>query len=285
MKSPAVKFLLSNQNQDGGWGYGPQQSSAVEPTSAVLLALREDPFCDQSCRRAIDWLRSAQHPDGGWGFNSEDKESGWQTAWAVLALARTDDRGDALNRGAKWLLDVKTAQFDEDAMRVSKKILKIDPSLQGWSWLPGEAAFIEPTALVMLALASRPALADSGRIQEALQYLQDRRCQGGGWNIGNPFMFNSPLPARVHTTALVLLSLHGLAPKHIHPEDIKVLQHEMHRDGGVLGLAWGLLALETFNIHDTSAESRLVALQDKDGAWANNPYMTAVAIMAFRGYL
>ena len=106
MKSSAVSFLISTQNPDGGWGYAAQQSSAVEPTSAVLLALREDPSSAESCRRGIDWLRGAQHLDGGWGFSSRDDESAWHTAWAVLALARSGETGNVLNRGVKWLLDV-----------------------------------------------------------------------------------------------------------------------------------------------------------------------------------
>lgn len=98
-------------------------------------------------------------------------------------------------------------------------------------------------------------------------------------------MFSKSLPARVHTTALVVLALGNLAPETIMPEDIRSLRSEMHRDGGVLALAWGLLALKTLSMNDTLAEGRLVALQDKDGGWANNPYKTAVAIIAFRGHL
>ena len=98
-------------------------------------------------------------------------------------------------------------------------------------------------------------------------------------------MFSKSLPARAHTTALVVLALSNLAPETIMPDDIKALRSEMQRDGGVLGLAWGLLALKTLKIDDTSAEGRLVALQDKGGGWGNSPFKTAIAIMAFRGHL
>jgi len=285
VKSSAVSFLISTQNPDGGWGYAAQQSSAVEPTSAVLLALRENPSSAESCLRAIDWLRGAQHLDGGWGFSSRDDESAWQTAWVVLALARSREAADNFNRGVKWLLSVKTLQLSQDVMQASKKILAIDFSLRGWPWLPGAATWIEPTALAMLALESVADRKATERVQEAILYIQDRRCPGGGWNVGNPVMFNSALPARVHTTALVLLALHKISPGRINSEDIGILRSEIHRDGGVLGLAWGLLALKTLGEYDTLAEGRLAALQDKDGGWANNPYKTAAAIMALRGYL
>jgi hypothetical protein len=285
VKSSAVRFLLSNQNQDGGWGYAPQQSSAVEPTSAVILALREVPSCAEPCHRAVDWLRGAQNPDGGWGFNTRDKESGWQTAWAVLTLTQIGERKDALKRGIKWLLNVPVLKASEDTIQAGKKIITIDLSLRGWPWLPGESTWVEPTALTILSLSSASDKALYEPIPEALRYIQDRRCQGGGWNMGNPFMFSKSLPARAHTTALVVLALGNLAPETIMPEDIKALGSEMQRDGGILGLVWGLLALKTLKINDTSAESRLVTLQDKGGGWGNNPYKTAVAIMAFRGHL
>jgi hypothetical protein len=285
MKSYKMEFLISKQNQDGGWGYAPEQSSAVEPTSSVLLALREDPFCGQSCRRAIDWIRSAQNPDGGWGFNSKDKESGWQTAWAVLTLSQIGEGKDALKRGIKWLLNVPVLKASEDSIQAGKKIIGIDLSLRGWPWLPGEAAWIEPTTISLLALKSVSDNAASERINEALRYIQDRRCQGGGWNMGNPFMFSKSLPARAHTTAMVVLALGKLAPESIIPEDIKALRSDMQQDLGIQGLAWGLLALKTLKINDTLAESRLAVLRDKDGGWANNPYKTAIVTMAFRGHL
>lgn len=285
MKSSAISFLLSSQNPDGGWGYASRQGSAVEPTSAVLLALREISACARSCRLAIDWLRSAQHPDGGWGFSSIDSESGWPTAWAVLVLARCGEVDNALNQGVKWLLDVKAAQFDEDARQVGKKILAIDFSLRGWPWLSGEATWIEPTALALLALESIPGLAYTDRRNEAQRYIQDRRCPSGGWNVGNPIMFHSALPAQAYSTAMVLLALRRLAPESILSEDIRVLRAEMHRDGSVLALAWGLLALRTLGQDDTSAESRLVSMANQRRGWADNPFQTAVALMALRGNL
>jgi hypothetical protein len=286
VKSSAVDFLISSQNSDGGWGYAPQQGSAVEPTSAVLLALREDPSCIGLYRRASDWLRSAQHEDGGWGFNSKDKESGWQTAWAVLTLTQIGEGKAALKRGIKWILNVPVLKASEDSIQAGKKIIAIDLSLRGWPWLPGESTWVEPTALTILSLSSASNNEFYEPIRGALRYIQDRRCQGGGWNMGNPFMFSKSLPARAHTTALVLLALGKLAPESIIPEDIKALRSDMQQDPGIQGLAWGLLALKTLKINDTDtlAESRLAALQDKDGGWGNNPYKTAIATMAFKGY-
>lgn len=285
MKSLAMAYLLSSQNPDGGWGYAPRQGSAVEPTSAVLLTLREISACAPASRLAVDWIKSARQADGGWGFNSSDSESAWQTAWAVLALAQGGEAGDFVDRGVQWLLSVKTLQLNEDTMQTSKRGLTVNPLLPGWPWLPGQAPFIEPTALAILALKSILALADNERMHEGLQYISECRCPGGGWNVSNPAMFNSFLPAQAYTTALVLIALRRFAPGSIHSGDIKVLRSEMHRDGGVLALAWGLLALRALEDDDTPAETRLASMQGPNGGWADNPYKTAVALMALRGRL
>jgi hypothetical protein len=277
----AISFLFSAQNTDGGWGYRLKQDSAVEPTSAALLALRAIPSADYSFRRGVNWLKDAQHGDGGWGFSARDIDSAWQTAWAVLALLRCGQEGEISGRGVKWLLGVSTFQ---DKKKNTQKIEKI--SMSGWPWLPGEAVWIEPTALAILALDSVPDLRIANdRIKAALRYIQDQRCFEGGWNVGAPGTLNSALPARAHPTAWVLLALLHKTPKAFHSEDIHALRSEMHRDGGASALAWGLLALRTLKEDDKMGEARLTAMQGENGGWDDNPYITAVALMAMRGYL
>jgi hypothetical protein len=284
---PALAFLLSAQNPDGGWGYAPAQASATEPTAAALLAIEDEPAAADARQQAADWLRQGQHHDGGWGLSHADQESAWQTAWAALALARAGVVGVAFDRGIEWLLSVPMIHFAEDEMQNDiRETLVIDPSLRGWPWLPGEASWIEPTALAMLALQSAPSTpAISTRLDEGVRYIRDRRCKAGGWNVGNPFMFGTALPSRAHQTAWVLLALMHVAPEVIQLEDEEALRSEMLRDGGVAALAWGLLTLRALGKDDVEAQSQLAALQGSNGGWNHNPYCTAVAMMAARGRL
>jgi len=279
--------LQAAQNPDGGWGYGAGQASVTEATAAAALALREEPAAADTLERGLNWLRGGQHPDGGWGFGREDDQSGWQTAWAVLALTRCGGADDLCGRGVTWLLEVKTLRFTDDKLqREMQQKLAIDPTLRGWPWLPGEATWIEPTALALLALAATPRTpAVQARLDEAVRYVEDRRCRGGGWNFGNPVMLGGNLPPRAHPTAWALLALAQLAPAAVRPEDIAALRAEMGRDGGASALAWGLLALRTLGQDDAGAATRLIALQGPDGGWNANPYHTAVVQMAMRGHL
>ena len=288
MNSSAKDFLLSTQNPDGGWGYAAGEASIVEPTATVALALTDASVDAEACRRALAWLHATQHRDGGWGIGAEDRESGWQTAWALLVLAREVSTKDAIDRAIGWLVGVQSQRLNQDPMQIDlqKRLLDIDVTLRAWPWLPGQATWVEPTALAMLALAEVPsAPAVEARIGEAVRYLEDRRCAGGGWNVGNPTMLGAHLPPRAHATAWVLLALARLAPAAITPQDSGALQADMKGDGGALALGWGLLALHALGQDDAAAAERQASLQGVDGGWNGNPYHTAIALLAERGRL
>ncbi len=230
-------------------------------------------------QRAIAWLHNTQHQDGGWGLGATDEQSGWHTAWAVLTLARQDPSQVIVVRGTEWLLSVETLRTTEDAIQMLEPTVAIDLHLRGWPWLPGEASWIEPTALAILALTAARAPA-TDRIDEATRYVLDRRCQGGGWNVGNPVMFSQPLPARAHPTAWALLALAQVAPQSVTTEDLVTLRSEMLNDGGAPALAWGLLALRALGQSDDTAVQRLRALQLPDGSWGHSPYETGLSMLA-----
>ncbi|MEA3338253.1 MAG: prenyltransferase/squalene oxidase repeat-containing protein [Chloroflexota bacterium] len=279
MQPSGWAFLAEAQNPDGGWGYAIAQDSSVEATAAVVIATSDDPKMPEARVRALDWLDAAQHRDGGWGISADDQQSGWQTAWGLLAIVTAGSAEDSVARSAQWLLDVDTPEPSADAMQQLQPLLEIDLTLKGWPWLPGQATWIEPTALAMLALAVA-GHADSPRVTNAVRYLTDRRCPGGGWNVGNPVMFSQPLPPRAHPTAWALLALSRIAPETIMSQDVAAVREAMADDGGALALAWGLLAQKDLGLDDSAASDRLVAQQQPNGSWNANPYHTAVAFMA-----
>ncbi|WP_322800536.1 prenyltransferase/squalene oxidase repeat-containing protein [Thermoflexus sp.] len=280
----AYRFLEGTQNVDGGWGYHPRGRSLVEPTGAVLLALADVPE-SPSLSPARAWLERAQRPDGGWGMDPDESESDWGTAWAVLALARLDPRLPLIARGIQWLRDVPSIRIHADELTAEvRRMLRIDPSLRGWPWRPGEASWVEPTALALLAMHAASSIeAHRDRVEEAIRYLIDRRCQGGGWNFGNPFMLGAYLPPRPHPTAWVLLALQAIAPDAIRSEDVEALRAEMHRDGGTMALALGHMALTALGVEDHEVLQHLFARQGPDGSWEGNPYVTALTVLALQG--
>lgn len=286
MLSKALEFLVHTQTTAGGWGYDADGEGFIEPTAAVLLALHQTPQANQveeeALGKAVEWTVRSQNSDGGWGICPLDRESGWQTAWAVYALGKLGQAEAERLQGLQWLLGEEVMQYtDSELLSAGEAVAKIDFSIRGWPWLPGESSWVEPSALTLLALTTNPSLAGStDRVKEAVLYLRDRRCTGGGWNVGNPVMFDALFPARINPTAWAVLALAEVSPKDILPEDLQVLREEMHRDGGTMGFAWGLIALHKLGDEDAEASARLASLQQADGSWGSNPYLTATACLA-----
>jgi hypothetical protein len=273
-----VEFLLKSQSTNGGWGYASGQAECVEPTAAAILALSGEAATEEPIALAARWLLKAQNKDGGWGFTAGDRESGWATAWALLALGPGDENQAVAEQARNWLRAAPTYQAQTDKMQAEfQRLGSIDMTLRGWPWLPDQASWVEPTALAILALSARPG---EPRVTEAIKYLGDRRCQGGGWNFGNPVMLGAPLPPRAIPTALVLLALSVASPYSIKDEDVQSLRSDMHQDGGALSLGWGLLALRRLGEEDAEGTRLLADLQAPNGGWNENPYHTAIAILS-----
>lgn len=275
----ARDFILSTQNVDGGWGYKPGGMSYVEPTAAVLLALDGDASIQSARERAHAWLRQLQHPDGGWGIAALDDESGWMTAWAVWALARVGE--SSAQRGVNWLLKAEGLRVSNPAdIERLRAILHIDPTITGWSWQPGDAAWIFPTALSLMAL-EKFSLRDHARVREGVQYLLDRAIPTGGWNIGNPFMVSEKLSPTVINTALALVALDALhvANKVIDQADAWLTDHAP-RLGTGQELAWTAWCSAARGRSNLSVFAQLREHQRDDGSFERNPFVTAIALLA-----
>jgi len=128
----AMDFLKAVQRADGSWTplwFGsqsaPNQENPVYGTSRVLTHLSRVPPAhrrrmDAACEQAVRWLLSAQNADGGWGGAPGVVSSLEETSLAVDALAElaganddsrvclcghTTNLGEALARGAQWLIE------------------------------------------------------------------------------------------------------------------------------------------------------------------------------------
>jgi energy-coupling factor transport system substrate-specific component len=100
--SRAGRWLRGAQNDDGGWGFGPSQSSDPDSTGAAMQGLAAagagglDP--------AIAYLRRTQRREGGWGLNETGVTNSQSTAWAVQGLvAARVDPGQVKRRGRSGL--------------------------------------------------------------------------------------------------------------------------------------------------------------------------------------
>jgi len=186
----AGRRLRAARNYDGGFGPGPAAPSEPEPTALAAIALGDD-----GARR---WLMQRQRDDGSFGIVQGFVRDEGATGLAALAAGPGLTRERALDR----LEELEGEPLESSAA------VPLDGSIRGWPWVGGTAGWVEPTARSLLALRLfRPG---SLRIGEAMAFLRDRRCVGGGWNYGNREVLGEDLPPFAHTTATALVGLHGL---------------------------------------------------------------------------
>ncbi len=279
--SNAIEFLRRAQNSDGGWGYRLGGMSYVEPTAAVLLALS-----DSTARaRGRDFLLALERADGGWGIAASDAASGWMTAWAVRALADFPEAHAAVARGVEWLLATEGQRLtDPVARQTVRTLFRIDATLRAWPWQPGDAAWVHPTALAILALVAA-GMREHARVRDGIAYLYDRACPDGGWNCGNPWMLDKKIPATIQDTAIALLALHAAGESANDARivaAIRCLRGALERAHTSAELAWGICALGEWDLEIGEWSARLSALQRADGSWEGNPFITAMAWHALR---
>jgi hypothetical protein len=281
--STAIEYLIANQHESGGWGYSIIQKPLVEPTSAVLLALQNEPQAEDAYQRGIAWLVNSQHKDGGWGISQEDPESGWQTAWALISLNHSD-QNNAIGDGINWLTTVGTSEISRAEFQGSEFPVMDNIGAFSWPWLPDQVGYVEPTAMAVLALNgfANSSTAKS-RINTALQYFRKNRTPVGGWDCGNAGPLDTPVP-RAYITSLVLIALNRLSRQDIQPNDISTLQNIIQRDTSILAQSSGNLALQIIGKGDEKYLLRIAEQQQADGSWNGNPFFTAWAVMALRGY-
>jgi squalene-hopene/tetraprenyl-beta-curcumene cyclase len=120
-----LRWLLAHQEPDGSW-FGRWGVNYVYGTGAAVPALVAAGVAPSapSVRRAVSWLERHQNEDGGWGEDPRSYDDpAWigrgpstasQTAWALLALHAAGQRGGAVQRGVRWLIDTQRADGNWD---------------------------------------------------------------------------------------------------------------------------------------------------------------------------
>ena len=252
-----LRFLDSSRNSDGGWGYAPGGASLVEPTAAALMACALHGAGDTG--RAFSWLVSAQMSDGGWGISPAVSAGSWMSAWAVWSLSVAGGAAESVQRGVRWLAAVPVLRLTDDASaEAMRRLLDLDAAVTGWPWQPGEASWVTPTAVSVLAMCAAGEGAQP-RVAEAVAFLRDRACASGGWNFGNPVMIGKALPPTRPETGLALLALRAAGAAStdaVVSGALAFLESDISGPAGGLDAAWTAAGLAAWGVR-TQWEQRV----------------------------
>jgi hypothetical protein len=208
-----ISELLPLQNADGGWPYR-RGGSWTEPTVYALLAL-ETAGDRAAVDRGLAWIRAAQREDGGWQARPAVGETCWVTALAALLPAQRLGV-DRHRRAIAWL-SATTGMESTPLFRLRRWLMggqtPPDQAAPGWPWVPGNAAWVSPTALATLALDREdrlhPEPGMASRVDRGRRFLLNRMCQGGGWNHGATRALGYEAGAYPETTGMALTALRG----------------------------------------------------------------------------
>ena len=155
-----------------------------------------------------------------------------------------------------------------------------DASIVGWPWVAGTHSWVEPTAMAMLALA-REGFADHPRTREGVRLLLDRAIPTGGWNLGNPIVFGTPLRPLPGPTGLALLALARLgASSKVVDQALAYLRSALAGTLAPISLGWGLLGLRAWGACPVEAEKWLASAFEKVAAREPRTVELAMLLLA-----
>lgn len=249
-------LLLDQQTAHGGWPYRQGGTPMAEPTALGALALlATDPAAsvEPAVREAADWLATIQQPDGSIGLSAEVANPGWSTPYALLLWSALESHAAECQRAVEWLL----ATSGLKPPPADPTIIGHDATIPGWPWTRETCAWLEPTALAVVALG-RQGLSRHPRVEEGIRMIGDRAMAAGGWNYGNPSIFGHALRPQPAPTGLALLALTAAEDAgHWVQDACRYLRATLPRVRSPRSLGWGLLGLAAWHERPASADAWL----------------------------
>ncbi|HEX4719971.1 MAG TPA: prenyltransferase/squalene oxidase repeat-containing protein [Thermoleophilaceae bacterium] len=117
----AVRWLLREQNRDGGYGFAKTAASDVDDTGAVLQAIaaagrRSSPVVG----RAVSYVRQAQRADGGFGQMAASESNAQSTAFAIQGLVAAGRNPRKFRRTRTPIEYLKSLQAADGSVRYSR---------------------------------------------------------------------------------------------------------------------------------------------------------------------
>ncbi len=290
VENTCLPFLLSAQNQDGGWGFHEGSVSRAEPTAWALIALAEcasTPQHEEAVSHGIRNLAVAQLPDGSWPCSPGLPEGSWVTSLASLALLGRKESAQNTKRGLDWLCkempgETGTLRRIMRSFAAKKTDGTQDESYFGWSWTAGTSSWVEPTSYAMILLHAAPrGLLPAGakhRLEMGEAMLFNRMCPGGGWNCGNPMVYGVPGEPQVTSTVWALLALKEHPERPEVQQSLQWLQGQFHSIQSPVSLSLALIALKARGLPATGLAETLQTMHEKNEILWNVPEVAWAAL-------
>jgi len=226
----------------GGIADRVQGQFRTDATAWGILALQSAEEEESVLEKHRGRLATEQDKDGCVSVSHHHLEPFWPTALAILAWQAWPSNHDALSRAVRFLLNTTAIQYP----RTPDSPFGHDTFLKGWPWVAGTHAWIEPTALAVMALKATGD-AEHERVREAVRMILDRQLPPGGWNYGNTVVFGRSLHPAPDSTGAALTALAGVVSEEKVEKSLAYLQGEVDRLVTPISLGWALLGLSAWD--------------------------------------
>ncbi len=234
LRETLSKRILS----DGGLADRPNGQFRVDSTTWGILSLIASGESADLLEPSRARLKTEQGDDGHVWLSRQHPDSYWPTSLAILAWRDSPASYVAQSRAVQFLLGTAGSH----PPKKSDDPWAHDTALKGWSWIAGTHAWVEPTALSIMALRAA-GHGKHDRVNEAIRMLLDRQLPHGGWNVGNTIIFGRELHSNPEGTGAALIGLAGVVGQEKVVRSIEYLQGEVDRLRTPVSLGWALLGL------------------------------------------
>ncbi len=112
----AKNFLLSHQNEDGGWSYSVGAGSDTNDTAAIVMALVAAGVATNNLviTKALTYLQLAQNSDGGFGYQIGNSSDSGSDSWVISALYKAGINPASWTKGANNPISHLESLQDDD---------------------------------------------------------------------------------------------------------------------------------------------------------------------------
>jgi hypothetical protein len=241
-----------------GGGYRP------DATAWAILALVAMGSRENLVQLARSQLGADQMQDGRVSLSPDYPEAFWPTPLAVIAWQGSLAHRVPQLSAVKFLLDTTGKHW----VKRDDSVFGHDTSIRGWPWIGDTHSWVEPTAMVLLAL-ELTGYSDHERAREARLMLLDRQLESGGWNYGNTSVFGQQLRPMPEPTGLALNALSGRVQREIVERSIYYLKDQVGRLRTPHSLGWSLLGLGAWGEQPADAESFVFECIDRQHVYGS----------------
>jgi hypothetical protein len=266
----AIKVLRQRSLVEGGFAATDRGDYRTDVTAWAILALSASGYDQAPLSRARTRLTDSQHTDGRVCISPDHPEVYWPTPLAILAWHKSPAHQVCSARAVKFLLE----HSGKDLQKGNPDIpVTMDLSLKGWSWVTGTSAWIDPTALSIIALKVT-GHGNHPRVKEGVQLLLDRQCPQGGWNYGNTRVFGAELRPMPENTGMGLDALQSLTARSSLELSLAYLKAAVQNLRTPIALSWGLFGLGAWGERPAEATARLAECwqrQERYGVYSTTP--------------